>query len=245
MKVVGVDPAPKKGATVYDPTSIVNGGWSTISACELPGHIAKLADSCCNLLICWDSPLTAGESGKDGCYYERPIERFFQSQNAWLAPKGISVRAYAGCPHWAVTRACVGLPRVGNFDTEQLPFALCADGMPPEGGRYIVEVHPAVAIWLWCQTSDPPRTEWKYKKDRQVREQLWKSISCVASGFSPSRPPKDDDEFDAFVAYLLGSKWLSNRGVELLGNRQVGSFLVPSTKGLTESFTTWKSERER
>jgi hypothetical protein len=112
MKVIGVDPAPKKGATIYDPTSDANGGWATVNACELPDHVTTLVNSRDDLLICWDAPLTAGKQGETGCYYERPIERFFRNQKRWTAPKGISIRAYAGCPHWAVTRAAVGLPKV-------------------------------------------------------------------------------------------------------------------------------------
>lgn len=238
MKVVGVDPAPKKAATIYDPTSRANDGWSTVDACMLPEYVSNLGSSEGGLLICWDAPLTAGEAGKAGCYYERQIERFFQTEKGWTVPKGISVRAYAGCPHWTVTRAAVGLPRVGRFDCANLPLALRAAGQPPtDGGKHIVEVHPAVAIWLWCQTGQEPPTDWLYKKDGEIREALWQAMSPVLGDLQPGRKPTGDDEFDAYVAFLLGSKWLATSGdVVLLGNERTGSFLIPTVNGLQEAF---------
>ena len=187
-------------------------------------------------LICWDAPLTPGAVGGDRCYYERPIEQFFRTQD-WSVPDGISVRAYAGCPHWAVSRASVGLPRVGRFDSTDLPFTLCAQGNPPgNGGNYIVEVHPAVALWLWCRESSDCLEPWMYKKDKAIRERLWHVMKAKLSEFELDRPPKDDDEFDAYVAYLLGKKWLENSGVTLLGNAATGSFLVPDVLGLSRAF---------
>jgi hypothetical protein len=238
MKVVGIDPAPKKGATIYDPMSPNNDGWSTISACDLPDHVSQLIGASGDLLICWDSPLTAGQASREGCYYERPIERFFQTQKSWNPPKGISVRAYAGCPHWAVSRASVGLPKVGRFDSGDLPLVLCAEGNLPanRNGKYIVEVHPAVAIWLLCGAWLNQRTNWLYKKDDSVRSELWECIASISGDRIPRRKPQDDDEFDAYVAYLLGTKWLAQEDVVLLGDEHTGSFLVPATVGLQNAF---------
>ena len=59
---------------------------------------------------------------------------------------------------------------------------------------------------------------WRYRKDDAVRENLWHAMAGVLSEFRPNRDPRDDDEFDAFAAYLLGSKWLENSGVVLLGS---------------------------
>lgn len=229
MKVIGIDPAPKKETTIYNAE-----GWLTVEAHKLPDYVAKIAESDGGHLVCWDAPLTSGKAGMDGCYYNRPIERFLRK----LVPEGISVLAYAGCPHWAVTRAAVGLPRVGRFDCTDLPFTLCAEGRAPENnGNLIVEVHPAVAIWFWCLESG--QTKWKYKTDHEVREHLWHTMAGALGEFKPNRDPKDDDEFDAYVAYLLGSMWLANSGVILLGRADTGSFLVPAVDGFAQAFAQY------
>ena len=243
-RVVGIDPAPKKAATIYDPANQTNEGWSTVEAHNLPGYIRGIADSNDDLLICWDAPLTASQCGYEGCYYERPIEGFFRSAQGYAAPKGISVRAYAGCPHWAVTRASLGLPRTGDWDRPfcELPFCLCAGGERPAGkGNHIVEVHPAVAIWLWCR--DLNLQSWFYKgkskKAQIVRKILWEAIKRLCGEDIPNRAPKGDDEFDAYVAFLLGSKWLFNQGVVLLGDAKTGSFLVPASDSLQNAFNSF------
>jgi hypothetical protein len=87
---------------------------------------------------------------------------------------------------------------------------------PDSDGNYIVEVHPAIAIWLWCRESPNCPTLWKYKKDNAIREDLWQAMAGVLGEFKPNRDPRDDDEFDAYVAYLLGSQWLANSDVMLL-----------------------------
>jgi len=235
MKVIGIDPAPKKPTTVYDAH---DGGWSTVEASDLPAYIVNCSEAEDGVLICWDAPLTTGNAAATGGYYARLIERFFQTQQNYTAPKGISVLAYAGCPHWAVTRAAIGLPRVGMFDClpDKLPFHLCAEGDRPSdmSGKYIVEVHPAVAIWLWCQGNNP-QGDWQYKRQAAHRENLWAYMEHILAPYAPARPPKNDDEFDAYVAYLLGSKWLADGDVILLGNAEVGSFLVPNDDGIQEA----------
>ena len=136
---------------------------------------------------------------------------------------------YAGCPHWAVSRAAVGLPKVGSFNCPNIPLNLCASGMPPGKGKHIVEVHPAVAIWLWCRSNNG-QNAWTYKKNAKIRNDLWDIMmkDPINAIFARSTPPSNDDEFDAYVAWLLGIRWLMGQGVILLGNAAWGSFLVPS-----------------
>lgn len=241
MKVIGVDPAPKKAATIFDGKD-----WATIGAEDLPHRIDQYSRECDDVLVCWDAPLTTGKLNSPGCFYSRQIERFFCQKGPWKAPKGISVLAYAGCPHWAVSRASLGLPRMGRFDSSDLPFILRANGGPPKtGGRYIVEVHPAVAIWLWCQAGDSSAVEWRYKGDISAVRRLWTLLQHVPGESSPDREPANDDELDAYVAWLLGHKWLTNSGVTLLGNEDAGSFLVPAIDELIQAFAgsvaTWTS----
>lgn len=62
------------------------------------------------------------------------------------------------------------MPRVGRFDAldESLPFALLAGQQRPGHGRCVVEVHPAVALWLWCREARDAAASWLYKRDRSV-----------------------------------------------------------------------------
>jgi hypothetical protein len=70
-----------------------------------------------------------------------------------------------------------------------------------------------------------------------VRGALWQAITKLTEeGEKPRREPKDDDEFDAYVAYLLGSRWLALSQVVLLGSDRTGSFLVPAVNELLQAF---------
>jgi hypothetical protein len=57
-----------------------------------------------------------------------------------------------------------------------------------------------------------------YKKDNAVLKELCRAIEGLLSDFNRIRGPMDDDELDAYVAYLPGKKWLANSGVTLLGS---------------------------
>lgn len=249
-KVIGIDPHPSKKATIYDPSVRC---WRTVESRELPGCVSKMARSDEDLLICWDAPLTMGRAGRDGCYYERQIESFFRGKQQ-RPPAGISVQAYTRCPHWAVTMASLGLPRirVRNYavDPGELPFELCAGGdAPSEGSRrkHVVEVHPAVAIWLWCRKKNIELPTWEYKEKKNkkdVLDKLWESMcgeNLINDGNAPKQKqkPENDDEFDAYVGYLLGEKWLGSDGVVLLGDDATGSFLVPAEDKLQNEFESF------
>ncbi len=240
MKVIGVDPAPKKAATLFDGTT-----WESVPAHKLPAKVAELAaGEVGGIILCWDAPLTSGKVGVDGCFYERRIERFFQTAPEYTTPKGISVRSYVGCPHWAVTQASLGFPRLTTprSSSEESVFTLCSEGTAPEkAGNFVVEVHPAVAIWLWCRASHS-NGPWEYKKDLSVLTTLWSLVKAIAAADKPPRDPNNDDEFDAYVAYLLGKRWLEKSGVVLLGNADSGSFLLPYSDALKNAFDKFTAD---
>ncbi len=237
FRVIGIDPAPKNPATIYDGLN-----WTTEKAENLPAYIDSLSKCDDDLLVCWDAPLTPGQPEINDCYYIRPIESFFQ--NRIKTPKGISVLPYAGCPHWAVTRAAVGLPKMGRFDCQNIPLNLCATGMPVGKWKHIVEVHPAVAIWLWCKSYNTINN-WNYKGNGDNRRNLWKIMmeDRINNILKPSNAPANDDEFDAYVAWLLGIRWLMGQGVILLGNADTGSFLVPCADNLQNNFKNFVENR--
>jgi hypothetical protein len=210
-----------------------------------------------DLLVCWDSPLTGppcsviGGGEADGsAFSQRPIESFFsRAQTGFKTPSGISVRLYSGCPHWALSRSLIGLPRTGPFDEETLPFRLVSDeSQRPFRGRCIVEVHPALALWLWCRDDREADASWEYKKDASVLEDLWHLllqapfVSKVLSN-TCTVAPSSDDELDARLAYALGCLWLNEPpSVVLLGDLDNGTFLLPRVGCLEETFHSFTQE---
>jgi hypothetical protein len=249
MNVIGIDPAPTKGLHVFD------GGDHHISLDNARSALNSYAAS--DVLVCWDAPLTGppipianGSEASGSSFFQRSIESFFS--RAWTGfktPLGISVRGYAGCPHWAMTRSLIGLPRVGPFDAEAslLPFNLLTTNSPPVYGRCIVEVHPAVAIWLWCRSERDPLANWEYKKSREVLHELWNillRIESIANLFhdNVNDVPISDDALDARVAYALGYLWCHEPGaVTLLGDGDSGAFLLPCIDGMEDAFNAFAS----
>lgn len=246
MKVSGIDPAPTKGLSVFD------GADRDVKLEESAAFVGQLAgeDDC---LVCWDAPLTgppstvvAGAAAEGAAFSQRPIESFFsRASTGFKTPKGISVQGYSGCPHWALTRCLLGLPRLGKFDApaESLPFLpLTRDDQRPAHGRCVVEVHPAVALWLWCRDGRAATAPWNYKKDRAVLLELWDAllrVPAVASVLTEVQAtvPASDDQLDARVAYALGRLWLEDTvSVLLLGDADCGAFLVPGVCGIEEAF---------
>jgi hypothetical protein len=133
---------------------------------------------------------------------------------------------------------------------DELPFYLLEkDRIPAGDGHFIAEVHPAVALWLWCIDADEPLSDWRYKKDSTVLNRLWKVLeqqllSVGLLNMDHDFEPSSDDELDAFVAWALGALWARGyEGVTLLGNRSTGSFLVPVSRDsdLQERFLAFLS----
>lgn len=249
LKIVGIDPAPVKGLQVFD------GADHQVPLPRARSFLQGLAKQE-NLLVCWDAPLTGppegvllGREATGSAFSQRPIESFFsRAATGFKTPPGISVRGYSGCPHWAVSRSLLGLPRTGPFDAVDIPFRLAADqARRPESGKHVVEVHPAVALWLWCRSLRAPTGSWDYKKSPEVLQELWgllmeiPEISDVLSSIQ-HRPPVSDDELDARVAYALGCLWLDNSAsVILLGDSGRGTFLLPNSQSLVAAFASFET----
>lgn len=253
MKVIGVDPAPTKGLDVFDGQ---HRHVALSAARSFVGSLSGFRD----VLLCWDAPLTgppsvtvAGGKALDSAFSQRPLESFFsRSDTGFKTPLGISVRGYSGCPHWALSRSLLGLPRVGPFDCDaaSLPFGLLTSDTPPTSGRHVVEVHPAVAIWLWCRTGRAPEANWEYKKSDAVLSELWARLLEIPSIAQvllegPIDNPKSDDVLDARLAYLLGRLWLNgSRSVVLIGGPDHGTFLLPRVPGLEEAFNSFVAKAQ-
>ena len=172
-------------------------------------------------------------------FSQRAIESFFSRESTgFKTPPGISARPYSGCPHWAISRSVLGLPRVGPWDADEadLPFRLLTGGPPPVGdGAYVVEVHPAVAAWLWCREHRGTGCSWKYKHEAEVQREMWEIIRPLGDQLGEITP-SNDDQFDALVAFILGTRWLSGDGsVELVGSQSAGAMLLPAVPGLSQA----------
>lgn len=248
MRVIAIDPAPGRPSTIFDGEEHEGELFPARTGDELRLYLDEPHNRTRETLLCWDAPLTgpadpaaAGIHRRD--FTQRPIESFFR-QAAWgfPTPKGISVRSYSGCPHWTMTRSLLGLPRTGPYDHEfqQLPFHLLPAPQADADHRpSVVEIHPAVAVWLWCRNNH--NGAWNYKQNAGVRNALWNIVLGTTRFVWDNRCPDTHDEFDAAVGYILGSIYLHDRGgpnprVEILGCRSTGSFLLPADSELKESW---------
>lgn len=251
MRVVGIDPAPKSGGHVFD------GNYRSLSSLELNQYLQSLR-AAPSTLICWDAPLTGPPdpeqpTGVASEFTKRPIEMFFtRDQWGFKVPTGISVLGYSGCAHWAISRHFLGLPRVGCWDRDwsELPFQLLTDQAPRSPGNYVVEVHPALALWLWCGFGeDAWNGSWEYKKEADIRQKLWILLCRRIETISPrlhqqltqAGKPVHDDDMDARIAWLLGSLWIEeNDSVMVVGDRRMGAFLLPKLANLETRYRAFR-----
>lgn len=273
MRVVAIDPAPgSKGSTMYSSEE----GFRQIPG-EKMRRVLDAERETGPVLLCWDAPLTGPRdpenANQPGDFIQRRLDKFFRLEaTGFRTPPGISVLPYASCWHWTLTRSVLGLPRVGPFDAKSdLPFRLLPDeSAVSEGARVaqsdrpcIVEIHPAVAAWLWCK--DLPEFEsrsskggkgWKYKgskRDRTLQNKMWEVVlrhcdGTLKASLPKSKPdgeswtPSNDDEFDAIIGYILGVKWLRGEDdkIVLLGDRENGSMLLPRTAGLCKAWEEFR-----
>jgi hypothetical protein len=261
MNVVSIDPAPSKDAVIFD------GQMQYIQASEVPALCHGLSQKT-DTLLCWDAPLTGPSLNNEiealaGCFSQRQIEQFFsRNETGFKAPYGISVVPYSGCPHWAITRASIGLPICGKFDRsiEELPFRLLTDTVEirPDIPQ-VIETHPAVAIWLWCRgVGDEDDTRpWVYKGRRPTRtiSEIWVMLSGVwattqvpevVNTINNIEPPTNDDELDAIVGWVLGQFLVCRHpSVGILGTYSTGAIALPIDDELRTSFSTFLQRNAR
>lgn len=192
------------------------------------------------MLICWDAPLFhSNDEYLDATqtpYYTRNIEAFFSKKNGIALPSGISVLGYAGCPHWSITQALTGYPLVHSFFKGfDPPFELVFD--KNKITKSIVEVHPAVAIWIWCKGETPKIDDWHYKGPKKVTKTFDSIIEILKrKGIIEGIDITTDDQLDAYIAWKLGMEWITGNIVYILGNNETGAFLLPYKKSIFDKF---------
>ena len=261
-RVIAIDPAPAKPSTVYDGKEYLSKNPE-----QLRKYINQISGEGPETLVCWDAPLT-GPTDPDCAgfirydFTKRLIERFFSVESTgFKTPKGISVLGYGACPHWTISRSLLGLPRVGSFDTPEghLPFHLITGpGNRDRQRPGIVEIHPALAAWLWCRDKRARDANWVYKgsgapKPERMRvwKEMWEIILQRANLPEDLRHPRTDDEFDAAVGYTLGALFIRDEAgrrepcVAILGNARDGAFLVPYERDLFSAWSNWSGTQRQ
>lgn len=236
-KIIGIDPAPSKKNTVYD-------GNDFHSYCYggLKDFLKKIKTENENVLICWDAPLSFSMkdvTNKTSPLYKRKIEYFFSLKDAYKTPTGISVLGYAGCSHWVISQYLLGFPKISSFERNFIPpFELIFD--KKDISHSVTEVHPAVAIWLWLKAHNSKVNNWNYKKDKNSFKNLKHEL--IQHNIIPENiEMKNDDYLDAYIAWKLGREWVEDKNnVEILGNANTGSFLLPYDNALFKKFNNYK-----
>ena len=169
-------------------------------------------------------------------------------------PKGISTNSFSQCPHWTITQYCLGLPQI--FQPEKIypsnvPFNLITEQKLPFEGKNVVEVHPALALWLWLQdeVKDYKRSSKKSeatsddKHPKNKKEIIKEIITSLNEKLSFDVPCdiENDDYLDAYIAWKLGDLWQNEQDkVILVGNKNTGAMLLP--KEVSED---WQAELDK
>lgn len=247
MLIVGVDPAPGKGSTAVEVT--IKNGEPSITLCN--GEKVLSTQELCerfeewnskpSVLIAWDAPLTGPSDiekpWENHSLTRRKIEALFAKKDDQIP--GISVRGYGGCPHWTISQRMLGLPKLHPTHAGGDFTLIDADSQKNKliDHRWVVEVHPAVAIWQWLQKSD---NGWRYKgstkESQRIRAEFcdrlaekWKELGLgLDVGSILEVAKKSDDVLDALTAAVLAYMWVSNdKKVVLVGNKHTGAWLVP------------------
>lgn len=240
VKVIGVDPAPGKGSTVFDGKTF----HDNLNPDKLIGFINELeSDTNNHILICWDAPLTGPGDLKDGRFTIRPIEKFLKIKLGMNNKKkedkisGLSIQGYSSCPHWTISRYVFGMPRFGNNNfnrvtecpEDKLPFQMATESTLK--GNSIIEVHPALAMYLWLGELK----KYKGREPKESAKDLWDELlrlripeACKIGDIDKEK--LNDDRLDSAVAYMLGKVWTTSKDVELIGDKINGQILVPLNK---------------
>lgn len=232
VKVIGIDPAPSKKSTIFDGER-----FHEMHHIELKGFLSKLMEEKEKVLICWDAPLSFNTNNTN--LYTRAIESYFQKHES--LPKGISVRGFAGCPHWAISQYLLGYPKIDESERGfNSNFKLVSDVKNIE--KSVTEVHPALAIWVWLKDRiDVENIDWQYKRNNRTFTPIKQLLqSSLKIDQKICEQIKNDDHLDAYVAWKLGKSWVepdNTTKVEVLGNSETGTFLLPYDIGIFNKFT--------
>ena len=221
IKLVGIDPASSKGLMIW-----MNGVVSKQLARNARDWISRLCDEHRNVLICWDSPLAFNPAIS---LSDRPVEKVLRKQvetwikNDLVEKKAVSVQEFCACSHWVISCEATGQPFSAER-RESIPVAESREAVV-NGGAWMIESHPAVAmaVW-WIQVgSNGPFPIYKKRPDacKRIAETL---------GFHElaELDRVDDDTLDAYVAHRLAEQFMSGEA-RWIGDHINGGFILPNS----------------
>ena len=278
VTVIGIDPAssqePSKFTYCYDGNE-----FHRVKAKKLQKWVSEWSKSN-YVLVCWDSPLLEYRKAdriNKLTFTKREIEKFLSGNNRQRGgsipvvdekhrvntPKGINTQGFAQVQHWGISQRIIGYPDMGGefYETAKRPFNLVhqQDDKPVKPGQYLVEVHPAIALWWWLRMDpttdlkDLPGFNYKSKGGKCANEyyrRLLPKLKKLSKGKDVKFPKVElilsDGHLDAFIAYFLGILWLNDGKAILIGNRLSGSILLPTELNKHwENFSTPKKESKK
>jgi len=233
MKILGIDPAPSKNSVVFDGKE-----FKEYNVNNLKKFIKSFKDN--EVLICWDAPLDFDINFAN--FYYRPIELFFKANNKKEndyqveLPKGISMSPIAGCPHWLMSQYVIGYPAIYYQNNEIFLIRKEEDLQKHQQNRLkIIEVHPALAIWIWLKEEKDNDKKWQYKKDKKVFKEILELLlkkEIISYEDKNNIINYNDDYLDSYIAWKLGYMLINNpEKVMLLDN-----MLLPIDYSIKEKY---------
>ena len=208
----GVDPAPSKKTAIWSA-----GGLERVQAAKTPERFAQIA-AAGPVLVAWDAPLSFASSHYSDRAVDRATRKWVKEQIAEgrLAKGAVSVLPFAGCPHWAITCATLGMPFASPSARHTWKLVERPDDITSPS---VIEVHPAVALALMWVERRVPTPMPRYKGDADACAAIAKALEL------PWNEGDDDDALDALVAYQLAVAFRENRA-RWLGNPANGGYVV-------------------
>jgi hypothetical protein len=254
--IIGIDPAPSK-ATWFCYGRL--GDVPTFERCvptEVRAEIERLVHGEADVVVLWDAPLRLDP----GNFHNRRIDR---ATAAWiksaetrglLGKAAVGVSAAAQCPHNLLTQHVWGLP-VGKpaFD-----FGLVDPGTASvTKGRWLAEVHPAVAAAAWwiafCgevferyktggrQTSSCVAASLKRLSDFFEAHAEFDSWGPAKAQFEAKQGSSgiqiSDDHLDAWMAWRLGVGLIEG-DTHVVGPVDGGTYVLPQN-------ASWKEDTDK
>jgi hypothetical protein len=273
MRVIGIDIHPGKKSTLFNGNEYLDLDSSGLKEflLKIGKNNNKNTLICCDAPLTGprdiDNDITYKNSSNS--LTKRDIEYFFTNNFGFNVNikntntgekkfKGISVGNYSSLPHWTITKRLFGLPIMGRYCKKDIPFKHIhsKEEISDPFNNYIVEVHPGLAIWIWLNKKWMENYDWEYKSKKnemrafnQIKTDLdclfFREVNIDRSIMTKFDQIDNDDKLDSFIAWMLGYLWLKDSGlVNIIGNVETGSFLLPVLENLKSSFDDFVNNRK-
>ncbi|MEO7099125.1 MAG: hypothetical protein ABI162_07165 [Luteolibacter sp.] len=185
------------------------------------------------VLLCWDAPLTSAEFQRRGI--ERLARQWVRERFSESDSKP-AIRSAGMRPHWISSQRLLGLPVHEGMAIRGalLQPKLHCENVPPLGSSrdlHVTEVHAPLAIGLHPAGKSLPwyrdnlDNAWGYYTQAA---RMWNLGDDDLPLPRPIQKFRMHDFIDPWVAMALGLLWMTGGGVELVGTRREGSFLLPT-----------------